>query len=200
MKKDKSANLSDFVENPTNPSFATDDEIERLAGKIGRNNDGLRAMRIAYVTDMEPGRNTVISGNKRLRVLKRIFGESGEVPSEYFVDVTSWSLDQRKEFIVNANISDGEWDFDALLSQYANDELLRAGFSQELLDSVSGSMVDAICDFGEEAGNKEKTQSDMGTVVIHIEAALMSKWRSYNRKHGTDRIVEFIRKELKENA
>lgn len=76
--------LSELVENPDNPSAATDEEIKRLKGKLERVPKGLTAMRIAYVTDKIEGKKMVISGNKRLRVLKEQFGEDAELPDEYF--------------------------------------------------------------------------------------------------------------------
>lgn len=123
----KTVKLSDFVENPDNPSVATDEEIARLAGKLKRVPLGLTAMRIAYVTDRTDGdltgRKVVISGNKRLRCLKAAFGEDGECPAEWFADVTAMSEAERHEFIVSANVSDGSWDVDKLLAQYDKSEL-----------------------------------------------------------------------------
>lgn len=115
--------LSELRENPNNPSVCTDEELERLAGKLKRVPLGLTAMRIAYVTDDAGGGKMVISGNKRLRVLKQAYGEDGELPDEYFQDVTAMSEAERHEFIVSANVSDGEWDLDKLLEQYGKDEL-----------------------------------------------------------------------------
>lgn len=107
--------LDELRENPDNPSKATEDELQKLADKLKRVPQGLTAMRIAYVTDAEGGGKMVISGNKRLRVLKRAYGANGEVPDEWFQDVTSMSEAERHEFIVDANVSDGHWDLDKLL-------------------------------------------------------------------------------------
>ena len=120
--------LNELRENPNNPSKCTEEQLERLAGKLKRVPLGLTAIRIAYVTDAEGGGKMVISGNKRLRVLKRAFGENAEMPDEYFQDVTAMSQAERHEFIVDANVSDGDWDIDALLAQYDDTEL------KELLD------------------------------------------------------------------
>lgn len=110
--------LGQFRENPENPSKATDEQLERLAGKLKRVPLGLTAMRIAYVTDDPGGGKMVISGNKRLRVLKKAYGEDGEVPDEWFQDVTDMSPAERHEFIVTANVSDGDWDLEKLFEQY----------------------------------------------------------------------------------
>lgn len=131
----KTVNLSQFREDPDNVSEASDEEIARLAEKLRRVPSGLAAMRIAYVTDCPPG-YMVISGNKRLRCLKAAFGESGEVPAEYFQDVTSMTAAERHEFRLNANISDGHWNLDRLLEQYGGDELSAAGL-EDLLSELS---------------------------------------------------------------
>lgn len=138
--------LADFCENPDNPSTATDEEIQRLAGKLKRVPLGLTAMRIAYVTDRTDGdltgKRVVISGNKRLRCLKAAFGEDGECPAEWFADVTAMSEAERHEFIVNANVSDGSWDVDKLLAQYDRaelGELMGAEAVAELLADVESA-------------------------------------------------------------
>lgn len=110
--------LNELRENPQNPSKCTDEQLKRLAGKLKRVPLGLTAMRIAYVTDDKDGGKMVISGNKRLRVLKEAYGEDAELPDEYFQDVTSMTEAERHEFIVDANTSDGTWDIDKLLEQY----------------------------------------------------------------------------------
>lgn len=129
--------LNELRENPNNPSKCSEADLERLAGKLKRVPLGLTAMRIAYVTDDPDGGKMVISGNKRLRVLKRAYGEDAELPDEYFQDVTAMSEAERHEFIVTANISDGEWDLDKLMAQYELDEL------KELMD------VDSLTDLEE---------------------------------------------------
>lgn len=75
--------LNELYENPKNPSKATEEQLQRLADKLKRVPLGLTAMRIAYVVD-ENGKKMVISGNKRLRVLKKAYGEDAELPDNYF--------------------------------------------------------------------------------------------------------------------
>jgi len=131
--------LSLFREDPDNVSVATDEEIRRLAGKLKRVPLGLTAMRIAYVTDAPGGGRMVISGNKRLRCLKAAYGEDGEVPAEWFQDITAMSEAERHEFRINANISDGSFDAEKLLAQYDPGELaelMSADALQEILDAA----------------------------------------------------------------
>lgn len=137
MKRAQKVKLSLFREDPDNVSVATDEEIQRLAGKLKRVPLGLTAMRIAYVTDAPGGGRMVISGNKRLRCLKAAYGEDGEVPAEWFQDITAMSESERHEFRINANISDGSFDAEKLLAQYTRDDLA-ALMSAEAIDELLG--------------------------------------------------------------
>ena len=118
--------LNDFIENPDNPRNQTQLQIDRLKGKLERVPDGLKAIRIAYVTDKVPGKKTVLAGNTRLKALREIYGDN-EVPNEYFQDITSMSEAERHEFIVTSNINDGTWDLQKLARDYKLDELSSLG-------------------------------------------------------------------------
>lgn len=117
--------LSDFVENPENPQTVTDEAFARLVEKLKRVPEGLTAKRIAYVTDHPAGRFVVLSGNKRLRALKKLHGKDGEVPSEWFEDVSRMTEAQRREFVVTENVVEGEWVASLLVSMFTKDELAR---------------------------------------------------------------------------
>ena len=135
--------LNELRENPNNPSKCSEEDLERLAGKLKRVPLGLTAMRIAYVTDDPEGGKMVISGNKRLRVLKRAFGEDAELPDDYFQDVTAMSEAERHEFIVTANVSDGEWDLDKLMEQYDTSEFKDLGI-ENLLRTLPSTDIDQL--------------------------------------------------------
>ena len=135
IQSEKTVNLGDFFENPNNPSKATPEQLERLAEKLKRIPIGLTAIRIAYVTDAPGGGKMVLSGNKRLRVLKMAYGENAQIPAEWVVDITAMTPEQRHEFIVDANVTDGEWDLDKLLEQYDR---------QELADLMGSDAVDGL--------------------------------------------------------
>lgn len=105
----KTVRLSDFTENPDNPSTATDEAFARLVEKLRRVPEGLAAQRIAYVTDHPAGKCVVIAGNKRLRALKIIRGVDGFAPAEWFEDVTAMSPEERREFVVVSNVNEGKW-------------------------------------------------------------------------------------------
>lgn len=127
---EETVNLAAFAENPDNPSTAADDAIARLMKKLRKVPDGLKASRIAYVSDYVTragadmsGWFVVLSGNKRLRVLKEIYGENADVPAEWFQNITSMPKDRQREFIINMNVNEGEWVSSVLMRQYSRDEL-----------------------------------------------------------------------------
>lgn len=141
--------LTELIENPNNPSKATEEQLERLTNKLKRVPLGLTAMRIAYVNDEKTGKKMVISGNKRLRVLKRAYGEDGEVPDDWFQDVSNMSEAERHEFIVTANVSDGDWDLDKLLAQYDTSLLSDLGL-ESLVNSLPSTDFSELQNFFED--------------------------------------------------
>ena len=151
-EKIKEVKLSEFVENPDNPQTVTDRAFERLVGKLKRVPAGLTAKRIGYVTDHPAGKYVVLSGNKRLRALKVLRGTDGTAPAEWFQDITEMSEDQRREFIVAANICEGKWVAELLLAIVPKDEL------KDLMDWTGGIGVDA-------GATNRKLGSDMADSV-----------------------------------
>lgn len=117
--------LASFVENPDNPSAATDEAFARLVEKLRRVPDALAANRIAYITDDPrfPQKRLVISGNKRLRALRLIHGDDAAIPAEWTQDITPMTTEQRRVFLVAANVVEGEWDAALMRELYAPEEL-----------------------------------------------------------------------------
>lgn len=107
--------LNELELNPDNPRTVSDEVVDRLVGKLKRVPDGLKAIRVAYATDIIAGKKVVLSGNTRLRALRKLYGEDGECPDEWFQNITYMTPSQRHEFIVSSNVNDGEWDLDKLL-------------------------------------------------------------------------------------
>lgn len=95
----------------------------------------MTAKRIAYVTDHAAGKFVVLSGNKRLRALKQIYGADAEVPAEWFQDITAMTADQRRQFVVTANVVEGKWIAEILLEMFPKDELAR------LMDDSDASAI-----------------------------------------------------------
>ena len=174
--KIKEVKLSEFVENPDNPQTVTDEAFKRLIEKIRKNPDGLRANRIAFVTDHPAGKRVVLSGNKRLRALIVIRGTNGTAPAEWFQDITAMSEDERREFLVNSNICEGDWDVDKLLQQFDKDEL-RVLFGDSEFDRVIGDVCEKIED--------EHPKTDEDSLPTVIEEPI-------SRRGGGDIVLDLI--------
>lgn len=149
----KTVKLATFIENPDNPSTAGDEAIARLMLKLKTVPDGLKANRIAYVTDYisRDGRDlkgqcVVLSGNKRLRAIKMIYGESGEVTADWFQDISAMNTDERRAFIVNANVNEGKWIVEMLESQYSKDELRKYLRKDEIENILSQIKTEQLLD------------------------------------------------------
>ena len=169
-------NLNELRENPNNPSKCTDEQLNRLVEKLKRVPLGLKAMRIAYVTDDPDGGKMVISGNKRLRALKLIYGEDAELPDENFQDVTDMSPAQRHEFIVTANTSDGEWDLSKLFTQYDMSELDDFGIGN--LSSMVPSTIDMDDVYGD-APTSDEDDGDDESVTLSCTCSKCGKAFTY---------------------
>lgn len=152
--------LSDFVEDPDNLSTITDRAFDRLMEKVERIPVGLTAKRIAFVTDHPAGKRVVLSGNKRLRVLKRIHGDDAEVPADWFQDITAMSQDQRDEYVVTMNVVEGKWIAKMLVAMFPKDELAR------LMDDVDVTAILAdLPGVQQVAENKEVDQGEFGDLM-----------------------------------
>lgn len=100
--------------NPKNPRTISEEAFSRLKKKIERNPDGLEVHRIGHKDGI------IISGNQRFRAIK----ELGLKPKdEWFQDLTGWTKEQIKEWVVTSNINDGEHDFEVLSNEYDVEEL-----------------------------------------------------------------------------
>lgn len=113
--------------NPDNPRTISDSAFKKLKDKIKRNPDGLTANKIVHKDGI------IIAGNQRWRALQEL---KLELKEDWFKDVSSWTDEQVREYLITSNISDGEWDFDILANEWNADELeewgldLPASFNQ----------------------------------------------------------------------
>ena len=100
--------------NPHNPRTISKDSYEKLKASIERNPDGLTANKIAYKDGI------IISGNQRYRALTEL---GLEHKKEWFKDLSGWTQEQIDEWIIQSNISAGEWDWDILANEWEQTDL-----------------------------------------------------------------------------
>ncbi len=188
----KTYKLRDFVENPDNPSTVNDDEFAQVVRLVRENPKGLKADRIAYVTDHPAGKFVVLSGNKRLRALIAVHGADWDAPADYFQDVTKMSEDERNEFVVDANINDGRFDPDKLLKLYTREELtgyVGEGKIGDLIQIVE--MSDAANDSAAD-GNGEESTVKLVYFKLLLPSNDFKRATEYLRRMSDDLAVAFM--------
>jgi DNA modification methylase len=104
--------------NPHNPRTISKDAYEKLKKSIERNPDGLTANKIAYKDGI------IISGNQRYRAIQEL---KLDMKPEWFKDLSGWTQEQIDEWVIQSNISAGEWDWDILANEWEADTLIDWG-------------------------------------------------------------------------
>lgn len=176
--------LSGFRENPDNPQRIGEAEWNKLLGSI-RDHEGL----LAYRQILHLGDGTVVCGNKRLRALKQLHGEDGEVPGSYFVNLDGLPEEERKALMLRDNVQSGEWDVDLLLSQFGQEELAAVLDLDALLKD--GEKPD-YAEFDDEESYDERILPEHKMRIDRIEipltgeeyAGIMARYEGYTDREG----------------
>jgi hypothetical protein len=135
--------------NPNNPRTIRDEKFEKLLKSIKEFPDMLKLRPIVLNSD-----NVVIGGNMRLKAC--IEAGLKEVP---VIIAKGLTPDQEREFSIKDNVSNGDWNWEALLQGWNSAELVGWGF-----DSYSFSTVETV--FG---GFKETDQDDLEDNVYDLD-------------------------------
>ncbi len=117
--------------NPHNPRTISKDSYEKLKASIERNPDGLTANKIAYKDGI------IISGNQRYRAILEL---GLTIKPEWLKDLSGWTQEQIDEWVIQSNISAGEWDWDILANEWEQTDLEEWGIDkpQEWTDEPKG--------------------------------------------------------------
>lgn len=107
--------LDKLKENPKNPRTLNKAAFEKLKNKIKSFPEMLEKRPIVYDEDF-----IVLGGNQRLKVLRELAKEGFEIKDSYFMSADGWSDEQKKQFIITDNVSDGEWDYELLGNEWDN--------------------------------------------------------------------------------
>jgi len=99
--------------NPDNPRFIRGDAFGKLVNSIRDFPDMLAKRPIVYDEN-----NIILGGNMRYMALKELVKEGFEVKDEYFKQVTDWTEEQKREFVIKDNVALGEWDTDILANKW----------------------------------------------------------------------------------
>lgn len=127
--------LNKLQVNPKNPRIIKDKEFERLKKKIKDFPEMLEKRPIVYDEKF-----IVLGGNQRLEAIRELVKNGFEIKDSYFTSAKGWTEDQKKNFIINDNISDGEWSWEELANQYEAPELEEWGMSLPELNKTLGEI------------------------------------------------------------
>ena len=105
--------ISRIKENKENPRQISPEMIQKLKASIQEFPEMLETRPLVIDEN-----NVVLGGNMRLRVLKEL--GCTDVPVK---QVTDWTEEQKKEFIIKDNLSYGVWDWEVLANEWDVEQL-----------------------------------------------------------------------------
>lgn len=109
-------NLSTLRVNPNNPRLIKDDKFKKLCNSV---KDFPRMMSLRPIVVDADG--MILGGNMRYQALKHL-GYT-ELPDEWVKRADELTEEERRRFIIEDNVSFGEWDFDILASDWDIEDL-----------------------------------------------------------------------------
>lgn len=112
--------LSELKKLPNNPRTIKKDDMERLKRSIKDNPDYFEARPI--ILSNRTGDLVILAGNQRYEAAKALGME--EVPTFLLEGLTEA---REREIIIRDNVSNGEWDMDALANEWDTQELTKWG-------------------------------------------------------------------------
>lgn len=128
-------NLSTLRANPNNPRLIKDDKFKKLCSSV---KDFPRMMSLRpIVVDVD---GVILGGNMRFQALKHL-GYS-ELPDEWVKRADELTEEERRRFIIEDNVSFGEWDFDILASDWDINELNEWGLDVPEFKSIEEARED----------------------------------------------------------
>lgn len=108
---------------PKNPRLIKDERFSALCKSIRDNPEYMPARPIIINED-----GVILGGNMRWRAC--VANGMTELPCDWVMEVRGWPLEKQRRFILLDNRGFGEDVAELILSQFENDELLAAGFSE----------------------------------------------------------------------
>ena len=139
--------VNDLIPNPENPRRMTEKQTDELRKSLEKFN---LAEIPAINTD-----NKIVAGHMRVATLQ-LLGRGSE---EIDVRVPNRPLTEKeyKEYLLRSNQNRGDWDWDLLANNFDINELIGAGFDEEL-----SFMFDDVMSLSEDGFNVEKAIAEVG--------------------------------------
>lgn len=108
MAKIIKVNIDGIKETPNNPRQITKKDFDALKKSLVDDPEFLEAREIVVDENM-----VILGGNQRLKALKALGKTEIEVKQ-----VTGWSDEKKRRFVIKDNIQNGDWDFDILANHW----------------------------------------------------------------------------------
>jgi hypothetical protein len=121
---------------PKNPRFIKDERFKALVASVRDNPEFMPARPI--IVD-ESG--VILGGNMRYRACREL--GMIDVPAAWVVQVTGWTVEKKRRFIILDNRGFGEDDMDMLANEWDIAELIAAGFTDSELGAFTADEADA---------------------------------------------------------
>lgn len=128
--------LSELKLNKNNPRKISDTKLNKLKESIKA---------FPKMLELRPliidKKNMILGGNMRYKALCEL-GYT-EIPNEWVKIADKLTAKERKQFVIEDNVSFGSWNEDILYQNYTKDELLICGFSEDEIIITSDKTVNA---------------------------------------------------------
>ena len=112
--------ITDLKANPKNPRIIKDDKFKKLVKSLQEFPEMMEKRPIVCVTDID-GKLFPLGGNMRLKALQEL--KYKEIPDEWVMLADEWTEEKRQEFVIKDNVGFGEWDWDALNTDWDLEQL-----------------------------------------------------------------------------
>src|ERR1035437_5593957 len=116
--------LDKLKPNPSNPRIVTEKDFEVLMKSLKELPKMLDIRPLAYDSSQD---FIVLGGNVRLRGLQALQKKGFEIKESWFVDIATWTEEEKRAFIIKDNISNGQWNWDMLANEWDQKQLAEWG-------------------------------------------------------------------------
>jgi hypothetical protein len=120
--------LSDLKLNPNNPRSIKNIRFKKLCNSI---RDFPKMMELRPIVIDRANDNMILGGNMRYLAFKSL--KFTEIPDEWVKDAVELTEDEKRRFIIEDNMSFGEWDIDILANSFDTSDLIEWGFDEKEL-------------------------------------------------------------------
>jgi hypothetical protein len=129
--------LSSIKLNPNNPRLIRDDRFKKLVKSISE---------FPKMMELRPiiidSYNMILGGNMRYRALKEL--KYKDISDTWVKKASELTEEEKQKFIIEDNVSFGQWDLDLLANEWDNDKLENWGLELEEKDILKKQIIEII--------------------------------------------------------